>query len=254
MLIPVLQTLFLPGWTAFRMYWKGIVLLQSIAVAYAVGYFTMDSVRQASVILSTWKESGGILFVMIATIISGAVIPELLKLKLRPPGLARPTRGDFIHVVLLFALFGVMVDFLYLFQDVIFGPSDSWRIVAAKILFDQYIYTMFIAAPMSVSWFAWRRHGYSFRNVAALWSPGWFYRSVLPIVFSGSFFWIPVLACVYSLPAPLRFPLFLFANSAWALLLVFMARRGPDPILTSIHDDSEAAATAHQTGRSTLDG
>ncbi|MGF1677873.1 MAG: hypothetical protein ACFCUX_01630 [Candidatus Methylacidiphilales bacterium] len=224
----LLKTLLMPGWIAFRTYWKGIVLLQGLAALYAWGYFTAEPIRRISEALSLWKEEAGIPFVIISTVISGALIPELLKLKLRPAGLAAPTWGDFFHVVLLYALFGVMVDFLYTFQDVVFGPSDHWRIVVYKILFDQYVYTLLVAAPLAVSWFAWRRHSYRVFDVVRLWSLTWYVQTVLPIVVSGSFFWIPVLACVYSLPAPLRFPLFLFANSAWALLLIFMARRGPD--------------------------
>jgi hypothetical protein len=51
---------------------------------------------------------------------------------------------------------------------------------------------------------------------------GGFAKLYWPLMVTCWAFWIPVLACVYSMPKDMQFVLFICANAAWSLLLVTM--------------------------------
>lgn len=50
-------------------------------------------------------------------------------------------------------------------------------------------------------------------------------RRVLPLWMTSLSFWPIMLLIVYSLPGDLQFPLFLFANAAFSILMIFILRR-----------------------------
>ncbi|MBW7929038.1 MAG: hypothetical protein H3C58_13330, partial [Fimbriimonadaceae bacterium] len=50
--------------------------------------------------------------------------------------------------------------------------------------------------------------------------------SIVPALIPCWAFWIPILICVYSLPANLQFVFALLAEAAWSILFVFIATNG----------------------------
>ena len=53
----------------------------------------------------------------------------------------------------------------------------------------------------------------------------WYQRHVLPVLIAMWFLWIPVTACVYSLPATLQMPLFNVVLCFWSLLFAYITAR-----------------------------
>ncbi len=213
-----------PALQAMRLYWPAFVALQLAAVATVVGYYSSETVRTVAHELLSWKQAGGMAFVAAANVLSGAVIPELLKAGLRPPGRVKPGLADWIHLIALMAILGVMIDVFYNLQGTWFGAGRGIGTLAVKILVDQFIYTLFFAVPVIVAWFAWKENGYSLTRTARKLRPALFAERIPPLFIPNCIFWIPSLIAVYSLPTQLQFLLFIFLNGAWCLVMVFIAR------------------------------
>jgi hypothetical protein len=213
-----------PARGALRLYWPAFVGLQVFSALLVVGYYTGGPVKSVAHWLLGWKESGGLLFVVAANIFSGVVLPEVLKARLRPPGRAMPTWGDWLHLAGLMAIFGVAVDTFYRVQGWWFEGYSGVTAVALKILVDQFIYALFFAMPLVVVWFAWKEHGYHLRPTLASLHPSLFVKRLAPLFVPNVIFWVPALIALYALPTELQFLLFVFLNGAWCLLMVFIAR------------------------------
>lgn len=208
-----------------RIYWPAFLGIQLAAFLLAGLFFINPAMREFCLVLADWKLRGGLAFAALANVISGGVVPELLKTRFRPPGMPAPTATELLHQFVLFAVLGAAVDIFYRVQSVIWAGSEGWRALAGKILLDQFGFTPFVALPFLVLWFLWREMDY---NLAMTWRAATFTRvwgRVGEILISNIFFWVPVLLAVYSLPGPLQFLLFLVVNSAWCILLIFIARQ-----------------------------
>jgi hypothetical protein len=214
-----------PGLRAFQTYRVLFLGIQGGAAVFLAVYFLSPGVREACGELADWKRAGGWWFASWTAMLSGVVVPELLKWKLRPPGLPNPTVGELVHQMGLFAILGAMVDQFYQWQTVWFGPAEGLGILLLKIFVDQFLYSLFITNPIAVGWFFWREHGYRMGSTLRALRPGLFRERVLPMWATGLVFWSPLLLVIYALPAALQFVAFLFANCAWGILMVFIARR-----------------------------
>lgn len=207
-----------------RLYWPGVALMQLCALAAVVCYYNIADFRRVADELAVWKQAGGLWFAAAAGLVSGGILPEILKAFLRPPGRPGPTPGELAHQFAYFALTGVLVERFYAMQGVwLSGEPEPWR-VALKILIDQFGYTLFIATPLLIAWFAWREHGYNPVATLRALTPSLLARRLPPLFVPNVIFWAPALAGVYSLPQPLQFVLFIFLNAGWCVLAVFIAR------------------------------
>lgn len=217
-----------PGWRAFQTYRPVFLGIQGAAALFLALYFLVPEVRTACDAAATWKESSGWWFGVVMAVVSGAAVPELLKWKMRPPGLPRPTVLELAHQFTLFAILGAMVDQFYQLQMAWFGATRGLGVLLLKIFIDQFIYSLLLTAPLSVVWFLWREQGYRPLATWAALRLSLFRERVLPMWATGLVFWIPLLLGLYLLPVGLQFVAFLFANCAWGILLVFIARRQID--------------------------
>src|SRR5947207_13475134 len=89
--------------------------------------------------LANLKRTGGILFVIVASITAGALIPELFLILFFQRG--RPTRRNvrnLLFTVPVWGLDGTLVDLLYRNQAAWFGDMATLPVVAAKICVEQF--------------------------------------------------------------------------------------------------------------------
>ena len=68
-----------PAIAAFKAYWPAIVFVQSCALVAVISYYTIETVAHGFGRIAEWKQSGGLLFAAITTMVSGGILPELLK-------------------------------------------------------------------------------------------------------------------------------------------------------------------------------
>lgn len=238
--------LFKPGWTAFRTYWKLFVAVQICAVTMVALYYGHAGIHEWCERLAVLKVRGGLFFAAVSTLASGGLFPELLKWQFRPPHLPKPSWGELIHQVALFPLLGMLVDLFYRFQSAIFGDGLDFWTLFVKICVDQLIFSPLVGAPIWVTWFFWRESRYSLNRMVATASLDLYLSRAVPLYASSLSYWPVMLIFIYSLPAALQFPLFLFANSAWSLIAVFIARRQVDRIEVSPIDSAKGGKMPHE--------
>jgi hypothetical protein len=211
------------GRAALRRFWRPFALIQLVAAALVVAYHVSAPVRDACAALAAWKTAGGLPLAAATAAFAGGVLPELAKLvshRRRAPWAGRA--GEIAFNVAFFAFNGVVIDGLYRFESLIFGAGAGATTVAAKVAFDQFVFT----PPwlcLITALYLFRARGFSWAATRPAFGRGFFGGRVLPLLLPDWFFWIPMVSVIYAFPLPLQFLLFILALAAWSLILVVIA-------------------------------
>src|SRR5260370_34001398 len=214
------------GWEAARANAVPALIIQAFMLALLIAYYTNHRVSSALVGLAEFKRAYGLLFVIVASITAGALIPELfLILFFRRGRPTRRNRRDLLFTVPVWGFDGTLVDLLYRSEAAWFGDVVTLPVVAAKICVDQFGYNPFFAAPFGVLTYEWKNNGISAKPLQQLFTVSHYRDKIIPTLLATWAVWIPLMAIIYSLPLALQFPLFGLALSFWVLLLTYMTNR-----------------------------
>ena len=214
------------GWEAARANAVPALIIQAFMLALLIAYYTNHSVSSALTGLAEFKRAHGLLFVIVASITAGALIPEVFLILFSQRG--RPTRRNLrnlLFTVPVWGFDGTLVDLLYRSEAAWFGDVVTLPVVAAKICVDQFGYNPFFAAPFGVLTYEWKNNGISAKPLRQLFTVSHYRDKIIPTLLATWAVWIPVMAIIYSLPLALQFPLFGLALSFWVLLLTYITNR-----------------------------
>lgn len=214
-----------PAFDALRIYWPAILIIQSAALLVVVAYYNSYSVAKSLEVVALWKVQGGWLFAAVTTVISGGILPECLKTLFRPASQAGPNKRELFHQFMMWALLGIIIDTFYTLQSHLFGQGANWHNLLPKVLFDQFIFTPLVSLPFIVSWFLLLEKNYVFSAWFRSLTLTTLIPRILPLWATCLGFWPFMLAIIYALPNDLQFPLFLFGNAAYSILMIFIVRR-----------------------------
>lgn len=214
-----------PAWLAARSHIQAMALIQACGVGLVVAFYASPSVREAMGAVGTAKEHGGLWFAAATSIVAGALVPEVAKMAVGQRRWSAERWRDVAHTGLMFAVNGVVLDLFYTLLAKLVGSGHGWTTVARKMLLDAFVFTPFVSVPIFLFLVLLREE---------LWSPCRFARRldgrlvperVVPILIPCWIYWIPLQACLYSLPLNLQFPFAVTCISAWSLVLIFVAKR-----------------------------
>ncbi|MFZ4508820.1 MAG: hypothetical protein ACOYON_14090 [Fimbriimonas sp.] len=207
------------GLHALKRVWKPFVLIQSFAVLAAVTYYLVPGAAGVWRPLGELKAHYGLLGSAIATVFASIVIPQLARVLTKKAREA--TTKDYLFEVGFFATIGVVVDLLYQLQTRLFGTGIDLVTLAQKVAFDQFVVAPLTTIPFTAILFIWRESNFDLNQTKKA-LPGFRskYWSLMTTCWA---FWLPVLCCVYAMPSVLQFPLYLFTQAAWSLLIVTMS-------------------------------
>jgi hypothetical protein len=214
------------GWEAARANALPALIIQALMLMLLVAFYTSHMAFALLSQLTELKRTGGILFVMIASVTAGALIPELFLILFFQRG--RPSRRNFrnlLFTVPVWGLDGTLVDLLYRNQAAWFGDVATLPVVTAKICIDQFGYNPLFAAPFGVLTYEWKNNGISMQPIRDLFTWKHYRDKIIPTLLATWAVWIPLMAIIYSLPLALQFPLFGLALTFWVLLLTYMTNR-----------------------------
>jgi len=220
------RTPFTLGWEAARANAVPALIIQAFMLALLIAFYTNHWVSSALAGLAEFKRAHGLLFVIVASITAGAVIPEVFLILFFQRG--RPTRRNLrnlLFTVPVWGFDGTLVDLLYRSEAAWFGDVVTLPVVAAKICVDQFGYNPFFAAPFGVLTYEWKNNGISAKPLRQLFTVSHYRDKIIPTLLATWAVWIPVMAIIYSLPLALQFPLFGLALSFWVLLLTYITNR-----------------------------
>ena len=236
------RTPLLIGWKAAKANAKPALIIQAIMLAVAIAFYTNPATANALRNLADFKREHGLAFVIAASVVAGALIPELFLILFFQRG--RPQLGNLRNLAFTIPVWGFdgsLVDLLYRAEAHWLGDVATLPVVLGKICIDQFGYNVFFAAPFGVLTYEWKNSGISMQPVQDLFTWQHYRDKILPTLLATWAVWIPLMAIIYSLPLALQFPLFGLALSFWVLLLTYMTNRFAGKIVA---DAPIALATA----------
>lgn len=219
------------------------LVLQAFALLVLLAYFFHGPSHHALDALAALKTRWGWRYSLAATSLFGGLIPFLVMRMNRGIRAATPLSHG-LFFLLFWAEKGVEVDFFYRFQGWLFGNHADIGTVAAKVLFDQLVYSVIWSTPTALIAFRWKDSGFRFGSLPpARWIP--YLKAVMPKALFGLWgVWIPAVTIIYCLPPALQIPLFNIVLCFYALLFTTLSRdpANSDPAVA-------VAATGADSGR-----
>ncbi|NDV62738.1 hypothetical protein G0Q06_09775 [Puniceicoccales bacterium CK1056] len=225
MLHTSIKVLLRPAAQALRIYWPPILVIQAFALIVVVCYYKLEATADFFAIIAEVKANGGLIFVAVSTIISGGIVPEILKRIFRPAGVTPSSPGELANQFAMWAGLGILIDQIYQLQSNLFGDGTEFVILLQKVFVDQGLFAPFITQPYIVACFLLHETAYRPANWISVVFSKTMVRRVLTLYATCLTFWPVMLLVIYSLPQGLQFPLFLFANAAYSILMIFIARQ-----------------------------
>jgi hypothetical protein len=214
------------GWEAAKANAVPAFILQGAMLVVLISYYVSPACAELLNRLAHYKEQHGLLFVVLAAILAGAIVPELFVIiffqRCRP---RRENLRNLAFTIPTWGVDGILVDWMYRLNAVWFGDVVTVAVVLAKILVDQLGYNPFFAAPAEVLIYEWKNEGFCWRSVRRALTWAHYRDKIVPTLLATWAVWAPLMAIIYSLPYPLQFPLFSIALTFWVLLLTYMTNR-----------------------------
>lgn len=200
------------------------LVIQAAVVSVVLAYYFWEPARAWLERLAEFKRGGGYLFSLVAGVLAGGLLPELLTIAVFQRWRVKRENLDSLAFGACFwGVMGMMVDALYRAQALAFGGGVDLATVLKKAAFDQFVFTPFFTIPLTVVVFEWRHAGYRRAGMPRVLSLDFYMRKVLPAAVSGLGFWLPVVLLVYCLPLPLQFPLFTLALTLWVMIFTWIS-------------------------------
>jgi hypothetical protein len=187
-------------------------------------YYLSPGARPGFDAVAGWKTQYGLGYSALSTAVFGGLIP-FLYLWTSGAIKAGRLRSEFLFYVIFWGYRGVEVDLFYRLQTWMFGDGASLAVVLPKVLVDQLIYSLFVAAPGQVVFFLWKERGFSWKAAKPDLTFAYLITAVINVAFSQWMVWVPAVSIIYCLPSALQIPLFNLVVCFWVLLLTFVSQR-----------------------------
>src|SRR2546429_4095761 len=220
------RTPWLIGWEAAKANAAPAFVLQSVMLAILLAYYFHPPSAALLNALAGFKQRHGLTFVLIASVIVGAVLPELFVIVFFQRGRIRLQNArNFVFNAPFWAFDGFLVNLMYRAMAEWLGDRASVPIVAAKICLDQFGYNPFFAGPFGIWGYAWKNAEYSFAKLRPLLTWQYYREHALPVLVATWAVWIPLMAVIYLPPLAPQFPLFSPSPSFLVLIVSYMIKR-----------------------------
>jgi len=202
------------------------LILQAVMLSLLLGYYFYPPTTALLNELADLKATWGYLYSIVASIVAGAVIPELMRITLFQKGkVTRQNLGNFLFAAFHWAWSGALVDFLYRQQASWFGAEITFSVVATKVFIDQFIFNPFFATPVNSWCYDWKNAGFPWSGTSVFFTLRYYRNTIFPTLVATWGVWIPVVTILYSLPPLLQVPLFALALSLWVMILTWMSEQ-----------------------------
>jgi hypothetical protein len=213
------------GINAAKKTFKPAILVWAAMIGIAMLYYLVPSSHGVFTALAAFQKKMGVYFSSIGMGLSVGILAECVKVLISPE--KRWRKANTINAMFNFVVFGIMgitQYYRYAWQVEVFGAGNSFKELASKVLFDQFVWTVFVANPYQSILFLWKNTGFSWKKVRKLMFPmrTFWGMQILPVLISNWAFWIPMAFLVYFFPAQLQVPMAILAVTIWVILLSFL--------------------------------
>jgi hypothetical protein len=203
------------------------IILNVIALGLVVSYYHVAQAHGWWEAVGELKSDWGLWFAFVSTVLIAAVAPVIIQWLMG----TLPTEYRIRRLLGLAAFWGyrgVEVDLFYRLQAHLFGDSNDVGTVVAKVAVDQFVYTMFWAAPGNALALRWADQGCNWQRTWASLDRDFVTHIFPAMLLTNWMIWIPAVSLVYCLPVSLQFPLAALVNCYFVLVMTLLAKR-PGP-------------------------
>ncbi|MGB0257954.1 MAG: hypothetical protein ACPGES_04805 [Coraliomargarita sp.] len=210
--------------TSFRRNWLPGLVLWCIAIALLIAYYNWPTAQTALGKVSDLKLHHGYLFSAISTGLCGGLIPYAIHAARGEYKTARRALSCLAFFLFFWAWKGVEVDALYRLQSLIWGSGNDPFTIFKKVCFDMLVFSALYAVPCIAVFNAWMDKDFNWRaTVQVVKTP--FYRKRIAVMIALNWMiWIPAVAVVYAMPAPLQVFMFNIVLCFWVLILSLLSQ------------------------------
>jgi len=200
------------------------LIVQGIMLSLVLCYYFYQPTTLFLNRLASLKQDLGYGYSALASVIAGGFVPEIMRIIVFQKGkVLRVNFSNLLFTIPFWGCTGMIVDLFYRSQAEWFGAEVSFKVVATKVLVDQFIYNPLFAGPSGAWCYDWKNSGYSFKNLGRFLTWRYYRDVIVPILFATWGVWIPIVAILYSLPSLLQIPLFALALAMWVILYTWIS-------------------------------
>jgi hypothetical protein len=201
------------------------IVVQAAMLTLAIGYFYSPTVTHFLQGLVDLKNKVGTPFAFLS-MGSIAVIAEILRRMTARSGWSGFGSSAAFGFA-TFGMLGVCTDLFYVIQKALWHGLPATEQVVAKVMTDQFFYTVLFANPYQTFLYVFKDCGFRPVRFAERISPfrTFYVREMLAVLITNWAFWIPTTAIIYSLPLDLQFVISRLAIMIWVLILTTMTKR-----------------------------
>ena len=193
-----------------------------LVVLLVSSYYLVPQVADTWAAVGAFKTHWGYWFSAISGGLSAALLPYFAQ---RLMGTLPPT-GNMRRLAILLVFWGyraVEVDVFYQLQGWMFGSGGDLKTRVCKVVVDQFVYSVFWAAPNCVLMLRWLDFDCSWSRTKTSLDRQFWTQTFPAVIFTNWLVWIPVVSLVYGLPGPLQFPLFTVVMAFFVLVMTLLS-------------------------------
>jgi hypothetical protein len=193
--------------------------LQLFALTIGLSYFYWPASLQTFQFFADLKAEYGGLYAMISTSIFGGLLPFLymfLKGEIR----FLPIQ-QLLFYLLIWAILGWVINAFYGLQVLLFGEGTDWLTIVKKTAFDQFVFSVFVTAPIIALAFLWKDQQFNWQQTKMQLDD--LIKVQIPTtVVTTWIIWIPAVSLIYMMPTNLQIPLFNLVLCFFVLILAIL--------------------------------
>lgn len=212
------------GWDSIRACWVPMLVLWLASVAMVVSYYASPAFASLLDPLLQWQVHSGWIAAFLSRFFFCGVLPGVFLLAI--PSL-RPRYAFWSALAqgLWGGLSGIVYDYIYYGQSLLFGNGTDWVTLVEKMMMDQFVITVLYAAPVNSVFYFWLSRDFSFERFRNEFPRPFITRTLLPNLVSNWCVWIPVVLAIYAFPQPLQIQVSGFACAFWTLAMLQIGTR-----------------------------
>jgi hypothetical protein len=193
--------------------------LQLFALTIGLSYFYWPASLQTFQFFADLKAEYDGLYAMISTSIFGGLLPFLymfLKGEIR----FLPIQ-QLLFYLLIWAILGWVINAFYGLQVLLFGEGTDWLTIVKKTAFDQFVFSVFVTAPIIALAFLWKDQQFNWQQTKMQLDD--LIKVQIPTtVVTTWIIWIPAVSLIYMMPTNLQIPLFNLVLCFFVLILAIL--------------------------------
>lgn len=220
------------GWESAKADFRPLLVLWGFACLLTAGYFGVEPLRAAAGRLGDVMRTAGWRGAFASQLFFHGVVPWAffrLFRTIRPP---RPALVS-AAIALWSATLGIVCFGLFHLQDALFGTGTDVLTLVKKMAFDQFVFVVFLAAPLNATFYFWVGRNFSVRRIRADWPRNWLGEILQPNLLANWVIAIPTVTLTYAFPVELRVVFMGLVGAFWCLVCVQIGARSSAPAPTS---------------------